>query len=429
MYKSILSLFIFFLVLFSDNTNAQESETKDLIVKLQETNSNIKSKNLIKRILKNENNYDLIVNYIQNCDYYSHKEVKKGFVEWEYNLDSLNYYTILLIPNNYNPQKKYKVSVILHGGVATPNPQSVRGFITPNTYDYNTLDQIIIYPAGWIQSQWWNTKQTKNLEYIIRQLKQTYNVDENNIHLSGISDGGTGIIYQANLSLTLWASFRPYISNPYGLEYFGNKPIFIRNLGNRPFLFISSEQDELFPISRIRSFCSLMDKSKNKYTLHIAKGYKHNIDWFPNYKDTVIKFTTENPRNPYSNKVFWQTNDLKFARNNWLIIDKIYNKTSNISKEDVLVPFNYSGETNCGSVLIEADNNNINIKTENIKQLTLLLSPFQFDFSKEISVYINNTLSFKGTILKDPKVLLKWFSKDIDRTMLFGNELTLKVND
>ena len=82
-----------------------------------------------------------------------------------------------------------------------------------------------------------------------------------------------------------------------------------------------------------------------------------------------------------------------------------------------------------GSIKVIANNNIIKVKTANITKYTLLLSPEQFNFNEEFQIYTNDELSFKGKLEKDIQVLLKWYSKDLDRTMLFGNKITIEVND
>ncbi|PLX23467.1 MAG: hypothetical protein C0597_00935, partial [Marinilabiliales bacterium] len=63
----------------------------------------------------------------------------------------------------------------------------------------------------------------------------------------------------------------------------------------------------------------------------------------------------------------------------------------------------------------------------NIGKCTLLLSPEMFDFSKEITIYINGKISYQGFFENDKTTLLKWYKNDLDRTMIFGAELTLKI--
>ena len=51
--------------------------------------------------------------------------------------------------------------------------------------------------------------QLENLDAILDTVKRTYNVDENRVVLSGVSDGATGLYYVAMRDTTPFASFLP----------------------------------------------------------------------------------------------------------------------------------------------------------------------------------------------------------------------------
>ncbi|HAF29603.1 MAG TPA: hypothetical protein DCG75_11190 [Bacteroidales bacterium] len=419
---------LFFLIpIITLSQNVNQSEIEMLINKYRQTEGPYQSKKIIKDLNQSGVDYDiLLVNIKDNINYSS--DVKKAYIEWRYAIDSIEYLTILFVPNNYSPEKKYPVSFILHGAATTFNTEVVKLYVNKDSYNCDTLDRIVVYPGCWVMCPWWRERQTKNLDYLLNKIKQNYNVDENNIHLSGISDGGTGIIYQANLNVTPWASFRSYISNPGAMSRLSDKTTFIKNLGNRPFLFISSEKDELFPPSLMDSFLEKMKQANNSYQYILAPGYKHEISWMPLYRDTILHFYQNNPRTPYPTTLFWQTDNPKYGRNHWVIIDKLlYKDKQNLEKYPVIKPVNKDIDSFSAIIEVKRTENTIHVKTINVKQYTLLLSSEQFNFEKEIQVYTNGALTFQGIVTKDIETLLKWYKKDLDRTMLFGAELTIKM--
>lgn len=424
----IIFLAAFFLI--SCITKAQNNDSSydklvSLVNELWKTESAFKSKRTIKNICKLNPDYNTVVKILRERINYP-SNTKTGFVEWNYKLDSLDYFCALYVPNNYNSNKKYSVSFILHGAAMSFNPQMVKSYVTPEMYNLDSLDRIVIYPASWIQSPWWNEKQIRNLNYIIQKLKRSYNIDENNINLTGISDGGTGIIYQANFNITPWANFKPYISDPASIAE-SDTPVFLKNLRNRSFLFISSEKDPLFPPERIESFLSEMEKVNNPFQYYSALGYKHEISWLPIYKDTIAKFDRENCRDPYPSKLVWQANNTDYGRNHWVVIDKLKNNEQVDNKKYPIIEVDNYVDNKVSRVIdVLCEDNIINVKSVNVKQFTLLLSPDQFNFEEEIQIITNNELSYKGKVTKDLNTLLIWYSKDLDRTMLFGAELTIK---
>ena len=101
--------------------------------------------------------------------------------------------TCFVVPDNYDPARSYPVRVQLHGGVNRPQaPDSSRLGVARLPV---TVEEIEVFPAAWANSLWWQASQVDNLSKILDKLKRTYNVDENRVYLTGISDGGTGVFH------------------------------------------------------------------------------------------------------------------------------------------------------------------------------------------------------------------------------------------
>ena len=69
--------------------------------------------------------------------------------------------------------------------------------------------QIYLHPSGWMQAQWWDEEQVDNILRAVDTLKRKYNIDETQIYVTGISDGGTGVYYLALKEPNLWSSYLP----------------------------------------------------------------------------------------------------------------------------------------------------------------------------------------------------------------------------
>ncbi|OFX88118.1 MAG: hypothetical protein A2W99_10780 [Bacteroidetes bacterium GWF2_33_16] len=431
MKKNLVILFILVSLVIDLIAQKKESEdTKSLINGLWFSNNAFKVNRIIKGIEKLNPDYESLKKIIEDQIKFP-ANADKGFIEWEYTLDSLDYYCMLFIPSNYDCTKKYPVTFILHGAIANDNPKSVNTYITSKSYNTDSLDRIIVYPASWVQSLWWEDKQVKNLDYIIRRLKQSYNIDENNIHLAGISDGGSGCYYLANKNITPWASIRPYIGSPFVAMEYGNQPIFLKNFSNKSFFIVNTEHDRLYPSSSMNPLINQIKQNGVDLNYFAMKGFEHNIKWLPLLEDTIKTFIKKNPRNSYPSKLYWQTNNSKdFGRIHWVSINKLSSSSKPVeinSLNEVLLPFGNGKNNPSGYLVVKVEGNTIMVETNNVKEYTLLISTDQFDFSQPIKVYTNNILSFDGKLEKRVDILLKWLSKDLDRTMLFGNELKIKL--
>ena len=73
------------------------------------------------------------------------------------------------------------------------------------------------------------------------------------------------------------------------------------------------------------------------------------------------------------------------------------------------------------------EGNTIRATTRRVSAFTILLSPAVFDFSQPIRVVADGRTVFDGRVEKKLATLMKWAARDNDRTMLYGAELTLRL--
>ena len=121
--------------------------------------------------------------------------------------DDVAHYFTINIPASYDPAKRYQVRIQLHGGVDDRSDNEPRG--SGEIGALAGADQIYVLPYAWERAPWWSNDQILNLDVIVDSLKRTYNVDENRVVLSGVSDGATGTYFIAMSDTTPFASFLP----------------------------------------------------------------------------------------------------------------------------------------------------------------------------------------------------------------------------
>jgi hypothetical protein len=118
----------------------------------------------------------------------------------------IEHFYALNIPENYDPSRRYQMRFQLHGGVGGRTSNQPRG---NGESPLKGAEQIYIVPYSWDTSPWWSEDQVSNLAAIVDAVKRTYNVDENRVVLSGVSDGGTGAYYIGMRDTTPYASLTP----------------------------------------------------------------------------------------------------------------------------------------------------------------------------------------------------------------------------
>ena len=82
-----------------------------------------------------------------------------------------------------------------------------------------------------------------------------------------------------------------------------------------------------------------------------------------------------------------------------------------------------------GRVDLARRGNGVEVSSQGVRALTLLLSPAMFDFGRPVIVVANGRTVFDGRIEPSVATLLKWAARDDDRTMVFGAELKIDLGE
>ena len=354
--------------------------------------------------------------------------------------DGVEHFYAVNIPPTYDPQRRYQVRFQLHGGIYGRSDNQPRG--TGEIGALAGVEQIYVLPYAWREAPWWGDEQILNLNAILDTLKRKYNVDENRVVLSGVSDGATGAYYVAMHDTTPFACFLPLngfimvLAN----EEIDDGRIFPNNLRNKPLFVVNGGRDRLYPSQRVEPFTRHLMSRGVEIAYHPQPQGEHNTRWWPDVKDLFEKFVADHPRNPYPNRLTWQAADNSHNRAHWLIIDELEtvsgeakelpdvnevdeSETAMIQTEDRL----FNGSETSGRVDLLRSGNTVEAATVGVRAFTLLLSPDVFDFNQPIKVLANGREVFNSHVDRSVRTLLKWAARDNDRTMLYAAELTIKL--
>jgi hypothetical protein len=338
--------------------------------------------------------------------------------------DGFEHHYAVNIPAAYDPARRYQVRFQLHGGVGGRTDNQPRG--NGEIGALAGAEQIYVLPYAWQDAPWWSDDQVLNLGAIVDALKRTYNIDENRVVLSGVSDGATGAYYIAMRDTTPFASFLPlngFIMVLANSEIDDGR-IFPNNLRNKPLFVVNGGRDPLYPTATVEPYTRQLMASGVGIDYHPQPDGEHNTRWWPQVKDMFEKFVTDHPRDPDPDKLTWQTADVAtHNRAHWLVIDRLGGAPS---ESDVKL---FDEAKNAGRVDLVRNGNTVRASTKGVAAFTLLLSPDKFDFDQPIKVMANGREIFNARVPRSVKTLMAWAARDNDRTMLYGAELTLKLMD
>jgi hypothetical protein len=241
--------------------------------------------------------------------------------------DGVEHHFAVTIPDGYDASKRYQVRVQLHGGIMN-RPTNVP---PPNAGGIGALagdePQIYVVPFAWEAAPWWSDDQLLNLRTVLDMVKRRYNVDENRVVLSGVSDGGTGAYYVAMRDTTPYASFLPLngywgILAVHDLQVDG--PLFPGNMRNKPFFIINGERDPLYPPRLVEPAIAHYRKMGLTFDYEQEAGAGHNTRWWPRVKGAFESFVAAHPRRPLPDTVTWEAvRPDAFSRAHWIVIDAI----------------------------------------------------------------------------------------------------------
>jgi len=246
--------------------------------------------------------------------------------------DGVQHFFTLNIPATYDPARKYQVRFQLHGGVGRRQTNvppdgagGIGGLEAPED-----APQIYIVPFAWNRMPWWSTDQVLNLRAILDTAKRLYNIDENRVVVSGVSDGGTGAYYIAMRETTEYASFLPLngfwpvLTNE---DIQQSADLYPNNLRNKPWFVVNGGRDPLYPSARVDPYIEHFRKGGVTVDYRPQPEAGHNTRWWPELGDAFETFVRSHPRNPLPDTVTWEASDPKaFNRAHWLVIDGVLEK-------------------------------------------------------------------------------------------------------
>jgi hypothetical protein len=349
----------------------------------------------------------------------------------------VEHYYAVTVPAGYDPGRHYQVRFQLHGGVMGRSTNQPR-----NSGDIGALagaEQFYVIPYGWTEAPWWSDDQLLNMNAIVDALKRTYNIDENRVVVSGVSDGGTGAYYLAMRETTPFASFLPlngFIMVLANIDTGIHDQLYPNNLRNKPMYVVNGGRDRLYPTSAVEPYVLHLKKTGVLIDYHPQPLGEHNTAWWPDVKDSYETFVANHPRTPSPDRLTWETSDLAHNRAHWLVINKLGRQSGDAKNlpdvndyhpVEALVSPLFEHRERSGRVDLIKTGNSVEAVSRGVASVTLLISPDAFDLSQPITVTANGKTVFDAKVQPSTATLMKWAARDNDRTMLYASEIEISL--
>ena len=253
------------------------------------------------------------------------RDVARGVVQGSYRGEAGEFYYTLDVPESYDPARRYQVRLQLHGGVgrieaSTPPRSGSNARLTG-------AEQIYVMPYAWREAPWWSGRQVENLRAILDAVKRTYNVDENRVVVSGVSDGGTGACYVAMRDTTPYASFLPlngFLPVLRNETTDADGDLFPNNLLNKPLFIVNGGRDPMYPTSVVDPYVEQLRRGGVDVVYRPQPDAAHDTSWWPQVRDAFERFVADHPRVPLPDALSWEAGPPNIpSRAHWLVIERL----------------------------------------------------------------------------------------------------------
>jgi len=372
--------------------------------------------------------------------------------------DTTNSFYEVQLPHDYNNLVSYPILLVLHGAVSQntgfPDPLSISKYGAFDTTGMNQFfsqmgyqsNTIVVYPHANREFNWMYPDDGFPMVLdIVNDLKRYFNIDDNRVFLSGHSNGATGVISYLLKSPSGFAGFYGFNSNP-RIRTGGT---FIKNALNRSYFNIATNKDYYFPVSGHDTLASIALSLRIDWQNHVYNGFPH---WFPQFKESYAAFElmfkdmSLRRRNPFHNHLYWECDDVKNGRCDWISIGKLDTgsekmnwqteinfpvthwvnnlDTSKIS-DTMVTAFNYPRLS--GAIKANYRSNRFDIETSRIKEFSIFISPDMVELAKPVVVYVNGKELFNKKVDYDKEFMIQSFKTNFDRKVVWANYIQFKL--
>ncbi|WP_316803247.1 hypothetical protein [Pedobacter nototheniae] len=360
------------------------------------------------------------------------------------------------LPENYNPKKKYPILFFLHGAVQNnrlTDYQMASSVLEDwNRYytKYAAINEVImVYPKASKKYNWMGPDDGFfMIPAMLKEIKQSINVDDDRVFITGHSNGATGSFSYLMKQQSPFAGFYGFNTQP-KVRTGGT---FIRNILNRSYFNVSTDEDYYYPPDANDSLNVIMKKMGADYQDHRYNGWPH---WFPQFDESepaypiLFKDLVAKKRNPFQKNLYWACDDLKYGKADWIEITQMdtlrkpadWHKNINfdilklvnydqkrdtvITTDTLIKAFNFPRKS--AAVKAKFDNNQFHLQTSAVKQLKIFISPEMVDMSKPVSVYVNGVKKMEKKVSYNKTFMLENFNQTFDRKAVWVDYVTLEI--
>ncbi len=232
---------------------------------------------------------------------------------------------LLHVPAKYDPAKRYRMVIDMHGGVSRPKTLTHAELEQMKFFwgqEAEEREWILALPAGDSAATWWNATGAGMVLRVLRDVRETWNVDEDAVFATGFSDGGSGALHLAFARATPFAGFIPLNGHP-GVAGMGGVPVFLRNALHRPMYAVSTAEDSLYPSATMKPIFDAMKGLGAPLVWRDIPGFRHDPSYLPQERPAILKWMDGVRRDPAPKVVWWEGIQGSPGRIDWVTVTAV----------------------------------------------------------------------------------------------------------
>ncbi len=231
----------------------------------------------------------------------------------------------LYVPSGYNPRIATPLLVHLHGIVSRPNIETDLKTYVGDSAIMSVAEQrgwLVLFPFGQDGATWWDRVGMDNVMAQIRALKSNFNIDDNRVFLSGISDGASAAFLYAMVRPDDFAAYAALNGSMGVGSEDGGFSTYAPNLSNTYVYATTASRDRYYPTSQMQRAISMARQAGANIYHHQLDG-EHIASILTYDYAMILDSLEQHPRSPYPEAIYWETATPEYGECHWLKIDDV----------------------------------------------------------------------------------------------------------
>ena len=212
-------------------------------------------------------------------------------------------------------------------------------------------------------------------------------------------------------------------------------------MAGKPFLIVNLEGGRLYPAARVRPFIDAFEAAGMPVDFVVRPEAGHHMRWWPEERDRIDDFLAATQRAALPDRLTWETDRVDaYNRTHWVVVTELGDAPGESSLDAMntvvlaVTPTRPEGLERrifprgepSGRIELQQGGNTVTVKTHGVAGFTILVSPEAFDLGQPVRVVVNGRTIVDQGLEPDVGTLMRWATRDDDRTMLFAAELAVR---